>query len=221
MLTVTPNIFQDFGHVLDLAEAPEQSKVFSGVLIPSAEECDQSSSGEASRSLQDYLSQNAVAEIFLFVLQSAWQSDSPRMRHLGLKPDLSNYECLKGGIAAERMLTNELGEIRFCGLVGVESEVVEEALSYMSSYQRYSFLIISFQTEDSPELQLAEIVNTGLNYHLKSKKTPYFDWARLAEQASHKDGFFVASVGWNEEHGDLRYLVIGDAEGLERSICAA
>ncbi|MEQ1840919.1 MAG: hypothetical protein ABL994_10950, partial [Verrucomicrobiales bacterium] len=117
MLTVTPDVFRAFGHLLDLAEPAPRSVSHSGVLIPSQEACNLSNSEKAREAFKCYLSRIAGADVFLFSLQSAWQNDTPRIRLLGLKPDLANFERLECGIAAQKMIRNVEGKIRFCGLV--------------------------------------------------------------------------------------------------------
>jgi len=220
MLKITPNIFEVIDKQLNLPEDlgadAEIGKALCGVVVPDKSEIE-FANAEASKSIaaRHFVDDFKDSDIYMFVVQSAWQSDTTRMRYLGLKPDFLEFESFNEKLIASECLVSDEGGIRHAGLVAVPRRNMNQALAYISERQRYAFIVVDVFSDASPSHILEMICSEGIKSLLNDKRTPYFSWRRLGHAAVESRLILVTSIGWNEEYCDFRFLALGSCGDLK------
>lgn len=218
MLKITDNIFEVLDGRLEFVtgdDAPAPSPSDCGVIIPDVEELEFSNESSSLPHAAKWIEQAGATCWFLFVIDSAWQIDSPRMRHVGLKPSLNNEADWTTQLAATAILSEQGGGIRHCGLVRLKSELFDKALGFIAKHQRTAFLVGHFIDGSDPSKLLHVLHQEGAQNVLRSKKSPFFDWVRLLATSGLSDLVFITSFGWLEEHCDFRFLALSRRATLE------
>ncbi len=221
MLAITPNIFEAIGSQLnlvgDLTADTEVGRSLCGVVVPDKSEIE-FSNAETSKTmaLSHFLESFKDSEIYMFVVQSAWQSDSKRMRYLGLKPDFLDFESFNENLVASKCLESDDGKIRHAGLVGVPQLDMNQVMEFISERQKYAFAVVDVLSNESPNMILEMICSEGIKSLINNKKNPCFDWRRLGHAAVESHLVLVTSIGWNEEYCDFRFLTLGDCGDLKK-----
>lgn len=219
MLEIIDNILEKERDELIPEESFGRSTSFdtaSGVYLPSKNSNESSSPDFAVEEAERFFGQILDSyNVYLYILQSAWQDDSPRMNYLGIKNEFKSCG-LEKAIVAQTSFKNEVNNVRFAGLASIEEKATLEALKYTANNQRFSFLTLSGKGNISPDIILSLICDSKVCKVENSRTAQLFDWSVLLGKATEEPLVFVKGIGWNEEHCDFRFLGMGTRAVLEQ-----
>jgi hypothetical protein len=223
MLKITQNVFESVREKLDFSVEDSVSDTtdscLCGTIIPDQDDVLFSEENASATLLGSHIERTFKdVKWLLFAMDSAWQMDTPRMRHLGLKTTLGTIGKSGSEISAAKILLSEEGKIRHAGLVGFTRNQIHEVTHFIAHNPRHTFLIADLAMNQAPSDLLELICKDGIYDVLHSKRQPFFRWKCLVSLSADRRIVFGTVLGWAEEHCDLRYILMGVETNLKHLI---
>jgi hypothetical protein len=219
MLKIIPRIFEVVRGKMDISTEEDISNVADaslyGMIVPDPEDVpfsDKNVSGKLFYPLIEKSSLNVKWS--LFVVDSAWQTDNQRMRHLGLRPLLGAIAKSGGQISAVKILSSEESKIRHAGLFHFSRNQIHEVVEFVARNPRSAFLVANLTLNQAPSELLDMICKTAIHDVLHSRRQPFFRWKELVSTSHNYGVVFGTVLGWAEEHCDMRYILMGAEKDL-------
>jgi len=213
LIEVIENIFEHSADVDELLRSsdaiPDGVDEIEGIYLPSYTESKYSDfntarevCGEWARALGN------EAPIKLIALQSIAVPDKPLNRKIWAVREFRNYASLSKQSPQIQQI-ERANEILNIASIDLFADDIDDALSYVGMNKSSSFLVARSNEDFDSNAVFKALKQWGAAPFFSSKEINRLDWGALINPLVSQGHLVAIGVGWNEDGGDFRFLVLG------------